>query len=253
VRLDDLLENALRGRRIVAPSFAFSMHKSGSSLLNGMIEAVCSQTGVPSISVPDVLFMHGVSEANWELDERLLPFFQRGLLFYGFRQLPEILVHPSVALAERKCVLLLRDPRDALVSQFYSFGDTGSHEKPKHRSAFWISNSPADAVTNIDEYVLHHAGYFKQKLELYRRHLNAETTIVFRYEEIFFDKVSFLERVFAHFEIEIPNTIIRLVAKEFDVRPSAMDPSKHIRIGYPGNFRTKLKAETICRLNDIFY
>jgi hypothetical protein len=253
VRADDILENALRGTRFVPPSFAFSMHKSGSSLLNGMIEAVCSQTSVPSISVPDILFMYGVPEANWEQDERLLSFFQRGLLFYGFRQLPEILIHPSVALAEKKCVLLLRDPRDALVSQFYSFSDSGSHQRPRYGGELWNSNSPANKITDIDEYVLQHAGYFKQKLDLYRQHLNAERTIVFRYEDIFFDKLSFLERVFAHFEIEIPSQIIKKVAREFDVRPREVDESKHIRIGYPGDFRRRLRAETICRLNEIFY
>jgi len=166
--------------------------------------------------------------------------------------LPEILIHPSVALAEKKCILLLRDPRDALVSQFYSFSDSGSHQRPKYGSGFGNSNSD-NKITDIDEYVLHHAGYFKQKLDLYRRHLNAEKTIIFRYEEIFFDKTSFLKQVFRHFEIEIPNQIVELVANEFDVRPREEDRSKHIRIGYPGDFRRQLKAETICKLNEIFY
>lgn len=253
MQVNELLESALQGRRIVAPSFAFSMHKSGSSLLNGMIEAVCTQAKVPSISVPDVLFMHGVSEADWEADKHLLFFFQRGLLFYGFRQLPEILLHPGVALAKRNCVLLLRDPRDALVSQFYSFSDSGSHLKPKYGDRSGKSNSSDDKIADIDQYVLQHAGYFKQKLDLYRQHLNPASTLIFRYEEIFFDKASFLERVFAHFRIEVPNQVIKIVAKEFDVRPHAADPSKHIRIGYPGDFRRQLRAETICRLNEIFY
>lgn len=78
MRVDDILESALRGAQIVAPSFAFSMHKSGSSLLNGMIEAVCSQANVPSISVPDILFMHGVPGAIWEPDEHVLAFFPKG-------------------------------------------------------------------------------------------------------------------------------------------------------------------------------
>jgi hypothetical protein len=253
VRPDEILENELRGARTPAPSFVFSMHKSGSSLLNGMIEAVCSKANVPSISVPDILFMHGVTEPDWELDERLLAFFQRGLLFYGFRQLPEILIHPSVGLADKKCVLLLRDPRDALVSAFYSFSDSGSHQRPKHQSTSCGSAAGEQSIADIDDYVLHHAGYYLQKLELYRTHLNADKTVVFRYEDVFFDKACFIEQVFAHFEIEVSSRIFKLVADTFDIRPRAEDQSKHIRIGYPGDFRSQLKEETISRLNEIFY
>lgn len=74
-------------------------------------------------------------------------------------------------------------------------------------------------------------------------------TTIFRYEEIFFDKYSFIKDIFSHFNIPVEDKILCEVAKTNHIIPENEDPSKHIRRGIPGDYKNKLKPDTIDKLN----
>jgi hypothetical protein len=46
--------------------------------------------------------------------------------------------------------------------------------------------------------------------------------------------------------------VIREIAQRFDIFPGQEDPSAHIRKVTPGDYKQKLKPETIAQLNDFF-
>ena len=234
------------------PCFAFSVHKAGSSLMNGMIKAVCERAGIPALSVPDFLFERGLRERDWHEDKSLLPLFTSNFVFYGFRELPRVLLEPGIRLDARKCVLLRRDPRDSLVSQYFSFGKNASHVRPgADQATFLKSLHTGDDA--IDDYVLQFAPTLKTKLTDYQRELAGSNVATFRYEEIYFDKFGFIKAIFDQFGIPVAESILREVATDSDIRPVEEDPRNHIRKGTPGDFRVKLKPETICALNEIFF
>ena len=235
------------------PCFAFSVHKCGSTLMHSMIRSVCKQAGIPGVSLPDLLFNEGFLESDWQSDPDLLPAFERRLLYFGFRNLPKILLAPEFHLRERRFVLLVRDPRDALVSQYFSFGKTsGSHARPKKNAEAFDQMLQKSGDQNLDAYVVRMAPNLRKKLEIYRDSLNFDLGLLRRYEEIFFDKETFLGEIFDHFGIEVPAGIIAEVAQKHDIRPEKEDETRHIRKGTPGDHAEKLAPETIARLNDIF-
>ena len=76
---------------IGSESFVFSVHKAGSSLLFGMLEDACARGAVPAISIPDILFMEGIGDDNWQADDDIRPMFTPGYVYFGFRNFPAIL------------------------------------------------------------------------------------------------------------------------------------------------------------------
>ena len=237
----------------VPPCFAFSVHKCGSTMMHAMIGAVCQRAGVPAASIPDMMFANGILDTDWAEDPEVLPAFRRNLLYFGFRHLPSILLSPELQLRSRRFVLLVRDPRDALVSQYFSYGKkSGSHAIPKQNAEAFLKKMGDAGDSAIDDYAISAARNLKTKLEAYRDNLDFNLGLLRRYEDVYFDKETFLAEIFDHFGIAVPRDIIAEVARANDVRPEKEDDSKHIRKGTPGDHAEKLHPDTIARLNDTF-
>lgn len=234
------------------PCYAFSVHKSGSTMMNNMINAVCKESNIPAITLPTFFFNEGIAPKEWARDPKLMPAFTKNLLYFGFRFLPQVFEKDEFDAKTRRFVLLVRDPRDALVSQYFSYGKTGgSHKLPKKGADALIKKMAQTDDLTIDEYVIKQAPLLRGKLAAYRDTLNFDLGSVHRYEDVFFDKGSFLKTTFAHFGIPVEESVIEKVADKFDIRPDTEDQSKHIRKGTPGDHIEKLKPETIVKLNGI--
>ncbi len=236
------------------PCFAFSIHKAGSTLLHNMVGAVCRQAKIPAISVPDILFNEGVLDSQWSADPDLSEMFRYGMLYYGFRYLPQVLLDPNLKIGKRKFVLLVRDPRDALVSQYYSLGGKkGSHVVPKKNTEAFIAQLKGNDDIDIDTYVIQASRNHLKKLTDYKLTLDFNNGLLRKYEDIFYDKVTFLGEIFNHFGFDVKQDILNRVAEKFDIRPQQEDPTKHVRKATPGDHVDKLKPETIVKLNQIFF
>jgi hypothetical protein len=236
-----------------AECYAFSIHKAGSTLMHRMIAEVCQVAGIPGLSIPDALFREGVLANDWEKDQRILELIGPGRIYFGFRHLPPVLLDDRVGLRGKKCALLVRDPRDALVSQYYSFGGKHvSHRPPARNAEVFLEKVRSTETWGIDKYVLRSARSHLKKLVSYKDNLNFSNVLLRRYEDVYFDKRTFLADIFQHFGIAVSPETLDEVARSNDVRPTDEDPSRHIRRGLPGDHVNKLKPATIRKLNDIF-
>lgn len=238
-----------------ADCYAFSIHKAGSSLLHGMIDAVCAKVGIPSINIPDTLFNYGIHEEMWCADNAILELVKPGYVYFGFRVFPKIFADRYIGIKEKKSVLLVRDPRDALVSQYFSFGRKDfSHVLPARNAEALVEKWMTTASLTIDKYVLSQAQDYLRKMNAYRDLLclQNENVLLRRYEDIYYNKVGFIRDTFNHFGICIEKSILDEVAASNDIRPAVEDPSKHIRKGTPGDHKEKLSPQTIRDLNAIF-
>lgn len=233
--------------------FAFSVHKSGSTMLTHMVMDVCAAADIPSVSLPNVFFAEGIPPQTWRADPAVAPMFDHNLIYFGFRFMPKVLENEVPGFRDDPFVLLIRDPRDALVSEYFSYGKKGGSHVVPAKNAEEITASLKNRVEQpIDQYVLRQAPALKAKLDQYRTVLNFDNGLVRRYEDVFFDKHSFLREIFEHFGIDVPADVIASVAAKHDIRPESEDETKHIRKGTPGDHAEKLAPETIAELNDIF-
>lgn len=229
-------------------SFVFSVHKAGSSLLFGMLEDICKRCDIPAISIPDILFLEGIGDDNWQADEDIIPMFTSGYIYFGFRVFPAILDNYT-RLGDVNKVFLIRDPRDILTSQYFSFGGKHfSHRLPNNNAEELVEYHRRDSHMGIDEYVLAHADVLHQKIRQYREKIFDENLLIVRYEDIFFQKAVWLDRIMTHIGVPVSKDIVDIVANGHDIRPVVEDPTKHIRRGTPGDYGNKLRQDTIEKL-----
>ncbi len=226
--------------------YVFAMHKSGSTLLNNMLMKVLGASGIPQMAISELAFAAGLPENKISNPEDLI--FERGYCYRGYRSFPEYLY--KFDLSAKKKVLLIRDPRDMVVSNYFSY--LQSHSIPTAgliRDELLAKRKEA-AETRIDEFCLVDIADFVEEFSGYEHLLNTDMRI-YRYEDVIFNKVTWLQDMLAYFGITAAPDFICAVARENDVIPRQERPDQHIRQVYPGNFRKHLKNETIVKLNAV--
>jgi hypothetical protein len=153
-------------------------------------------------------------------------------------------------------IFLLRDPRDLLVSEFYSVGWI----HPEYR---W---GPAEKVwrkkvqsLSVDEYVLRQPEFSRNPLEerlkpLHDIDFNSESNIVVKYEQMVCTFFTWAAAVLRPFEFRWPSLAAARYAwiyrNEFKTTGESMTHKRQIT---PGDHRRKLKPETIDVLNQRFH
>lgn len=163
--------------------------------------------------------------------------------------------HPSFALAEwmfesairTDClkVILVRDPRDILVSMYFSFGANHerSHGFSPNPQVKEYQEQRIKMIENlsIDEYVVAESEVLKEKYLKLNQLLKLKNSIVLRYEDLIND--------FDGFYAQLSSVLPLRAGVEQDMyietRPNLLEnPLAHKRSGKTYNFGEKLKDET---------
>lgn len=232
------------------PFLALGPHKSGTVLLNALLKDLSAAVGMPFFDLPGAAFSKGVNAEQMTDSEGVLQ--QPGRLLGGFRTAwlgGEDLVLAGTA----KAVVLVRDPRDILVSRYFSVAR--SHTIPgtgKARESMLSQRKQASDLT-IDAWVIGSAASLAAVLDHWAAWVakNAERVKVFRYEDVIFQKEQWLRDIDRWFGWNLPNELLGQIAAKHDIRPADEDASRHIRKVAPGDHKEKLKPETIAELNEL--
>lgn len=140
-----------------------------------------------------------------------------------------------------------RDPRDILVSMYYSFGF--SHEfsdAPLIRKYQQERREKIQKMT-LDEYVLNEASMILEKFEVMQNMMKKRNNyILLRYEDMINDFDSFFYRLSAI--IPIDKTKKNKIFEETRPRTSEI-LNQHKRKGSVGAYKEKLEASTVLALN----
>jgi hypothetical protein len=165
----------------------------------------------------------------------------------------ERLVMPALDAVRRddlRACVMVRDPRDMLVSLFFHSRD-GRPLRPEFTGAQKKEEERADAGRlGIDRYVLEKASRFVDGYErAVRLVADRPATRVLRYEDMVDDWSAFKDRLHAAFDLS-EDAISDIEAES---RPNAVEqPGAHKRSGVTGDHRRKLTPETIATLTDRF-
>lgn len=153
-------------------------------------------------------------------------------------------------------VIFLRDPRDTLISMYYSMGWTHSiPPDPAWAEVFLTARAQVQRMT-IDEFVVDHAQRWLKPVLAGYRDIVAKATgrlAVFRYEDLITRPeatVSSMLDVISGGAVGGPTVASALEGETF-VRSHTVNDS-HQRSGAAGQYRKELSALTIARLERIF-
>lgn len=229
---------------------AFAMPKSGSVLLDRLLRELTATMKLPYVSIMEEFFKLGIPD-NLFPKETSVIFRPNGYCYGGFRYLPKSFEIPIVH--DVKKILLIRDPRDMLVSHYFSMLKSHPERGKKLDSSDTRMKSRDLAQeTLIDDYVLRMRKRFKIFLDHYQHLCETDDVKIYRYEDIIYDKVAWVEDICRYFDWPIDPSVQEKIAKRHDVIPKAEDDSQHVRQVHPGNYAKKLKPETIDALTEYF-
>jgi len=157
-------------------------------------------------------------------------------------------VFQSDFIRNKTAVFLLRDPRDILVSSYFSFGFTHVLSPVPEIRQIQEANRERHQATDIDEYILSRVDEMRGVFERLRRLNRAcEQSVVLKYEDMIHDFDLFAERL-THF-IPLSQQVLDELFQQS--RPKEKpDNNSHKRSGKTRGFEDDLKPETIELLNE---
>ena len=231
--------------------YIFGIHKSGSTLLNKIIKDICYECKLPFVAPAEQFFSQGFLSSDI-VDDISPIFFERGFYYLGFRYFWKKKL--GVDLKNHKCILVVRDPRDALVSLYYS--SKYSHGMPKSGTIKESMQKFRSELQKeeISEYFSRDniINDFAETHEKYYFNLPRSSTRIYRYEDVIFFKREWVTDMLTFLGLELPSEKVAKIADRHDLIPDKEQPDKFVRQVVPGNYKKHLSRPIIEKLNRRF-
>ena len=240
--------------RPAAPAwFGLGIRKSGSSMFNRALKLMAKFNAVNWVDIPGDLFLNNVSVPQWR--ESLPPpgLLAGGNLYGGYRDYPSGLATSPVFRDGIK-VLLVRDPRDAIVSEYFSTRATHSLPESTGEDGAredMLRRREAAQQTGIEDYARAEAFKMADTVERFIAVRDDPKLLLLRCEDVIFDKARMVQDVIDHFGWTIQPAQIEAILKWIDVVPERENPGAFIRKVTPGDHKEKLSPAVIAEMNSV--
>lgn len=246
-----LIASLTRPRNARPSVLSFSLPKAGSVMLENIMVDLSRRAGLGYFSLETALFEKGVAVDDTPPQASKL-FFPKGYCYGGFRRLPASYEIPI--LERSKKILLVRDPRDMLVSLYFSI--TRSHRPPGAEAGTealerFERDRAKVSVTPIDVFMKHRAERFSRLYLSYDRILDDPGLRVYRYEDVLYEKRAWVADICSWFGWSVDQDAMHAIADAHDLIPGQENEGEHVRKAHPGDHREKLDAGTIEFLNGV--
>lgn len=234
--------------------FVLGIRKCGSSIMNSMVADLARASGRHYLDVAGRFFQANIPERAWRTDPASQRLLVSGQVHGGFRAMPLVFAGHPVFSAARK-ILLIRDPRDALVSEYFS--NAYSHALPEEggaggATAEMLALRRAALRASIETYVLKQAPALNRTFMEYEAVAQDSRTRLFRYEDVILAKRQWVRDIAAHFGWPpVENGLLDGMMGWADVLPAEERADQFIRRVRPGDHREKLSGEVVARLNEL--
>jgi len=236
------------------PAWAvLGVRKCGSSMFNRTVKLMAKFNRVNWIDIPGDLFVNNVAVPQWRASPPPPGLLRPGNAYGGFRDYPAGLAQSPVFQGAIKA-LLVRDPRDAIVSEYFSTRRT--HSIPEGAGddgarADMLRRREAAQQVTIDDFARVEAAKMADTIEQYVPLLEDPKLLLLRYEDVIFAKARMICGVADHFGWTVRPEQIDAILKWVDVIPHEENPDAFIRKVTPGDHREKLSPETIGEIDRV--
>ncbi len=246
----------LQGKSIVTsdrPSIIhFSVNKAATQYVKEILAKCVAQNNMLHIRMNEYAFFSNLPYLD-HLNEIGMQNYQhvfqsKGFLYSVFGGFVEGIEN----LKQYKIILMLRDPRDVLVSSFYS--KAYSHPLPgdSFKAKKFMKDREFAINKGIDKYVLSKCDEVKKYYERYISLLvNRYPCLVVKYEDMISDFRTWLEVILDYSELtisdELKNELIDKAKKSKNLKENQLS---HKRQLFPGDYLRKLDTNTTSYLNE---
>ena len=236
-------EKASRQKKSVC---VFTTHKAASSGINRLIRKLIREN-YNLIDYADAIF-HENRRLNIQDYEEFLS-QHSDALFLEYGEIYSPLRRPFVQKSVGRAIFVLRDPRDVLISEFYSYRD--SHSPPTSKNKLQKFNERQALLNNmtLDSYVLDRATELNALLDEYSQiKSQMNDSVILYYNEFRNNKVDFAKKLAAFLNLQNSAEYITKCCKD----PIVFRKSNHLRDGSNSQY-LQLQTATQKKLNDIFH
>ena len=234
--------------------FVLGIRKCGSSIMNSMVCDLARVNGRHYLDIAGRFYQADVPERLWRQDPASQGLLVPGQVHGGFRAMPLVFARHEVFAAARK-ILLVRDPRDALVSEYFS--NAYSHEMPLENGGSGATQDMMELrrtalQASIEAYVQRQAPALNRTFMEYADTAADPLTKVFHYEDVILAKRRWVRDIADHFGWSADDDgFLDGMMSWADVLPPTERADQFIRKVWPGDHRDKLGREVIGRLNEL--
>jgi hypothetical protein len=235
----------------------FSFNKAATQYIKSILKRCAVENGMVPVAIHDYAFNTNFPLLHYLTADEMAKyrhiFKQRGYLYSVFAGMIEGIPH----LDRYKVVLVARDPRDMVVSGYYSI--VYSHSAPSKTGDkyedFMEQRRKARDLT-IDEYVVAEESddildqFLRYETLLLDRYPNAYLTT---YEQMVSDFRGWLNGLVGYCELDVSQALFESLVRENErAAPKKENIHKHVRKAQAGDYKEKLRVETIGYLDDKF-
>jgi hypothetical protein len=180
--------------------------------------------------------------------------------WFGATAVERALQAADLRIGQARTLVILRDPRDSLVSLYHLSLDPKHEPQKNHaRYASYVAERERIAAMGLDEYVNAHANGWISQLEqvaAFADRCAAHGSLYLSYALLCHDFPQFLSRLMRFLRVQPPDETVDFLLRTEDVRRTdSLNPGSLARLAHaapmPGRYRRELKPESITRLNAI--
>jgi len=248
--LENYLSWLLSIRNSPESTYFFTFHKCASTLFSGYV--LKKIIGLRHADF-DLWITHGKQS-------RPVMFKKKGYMYGPIRlstgpesQAYKDLVAPTTRvefLKDKIALFFLRDPRDILVSAYYSFGYSHPLSHVEATRKYQERQRSRILGQSVDEFAMEYAPAILNGFEMVETlHQSCSRSIVLRYEDMILDWDGFATDLSKY--IKIQRTVLNRIYKKSRPR-NREEIGAHRRSGKPEGFRSSLTPRTVKCLNDTF-
>jgi hypothetical protein len=237
----------LEGRLLVSndrPScLFFTTQKCASTYMTRCLKYLNKQhLGLYSVDLESYIWGYTPHSVTPYLQSRASDFFFHTGFFYA----PLHRFIPLPDMRDYRVLLMLRDPRDVLVSHYYSLAYSHAAPTDETRLHAFLEHRKKTQEMSIDDHVISWSDHFFRLYDDYCRELVAPGIASYlSYEKFITDFPVWMRELGAALDIELSardqEELWRLKGGDVPVKENKYT---HVRKGTPGDYREKLKTST---------
>lgn len=229
--------------------FIMTIHKAASSFVGAEIIPVLAKAqGFESFDIAAKAFKAG---ANYRktIQEHMSTLESPGYCFGPFRS-PMVL--NMLDISPNRLLVHVRDPRDCVVSAYYSFGYSHTIPPGKEEQQRFMERRERILTQSIDDYAIEEIGGAVKRLRAYLKHADrADQRLISRYEDMVLDFPGWVRKISAFIGGGDGSAAVKSLERKVSFDTKGEDIYKHKRQVMPGDHLRKLKPETIAHLNEL--
>lgn len=234
----------------------FSFNKAASQYVKTILRQCAHEIGMQPVGLLEYAFHSNFPYLYWlnasEMKKYKHVFKTTGYVYTAFSEM----IQGVEALKDFKIIYMTRDPRDILVSSYYSIAYSHAVPPVKNNKQKRFLKQREEALnSSIDEYVLKKADGWLKLFNKYNTLLLEKYNNVYitDYADMVNDFETWLTDLLNYTELNISENLKELIIKKHRENiPVRENKHKHMRKGQPGDYNNKLKPETIKQLNNKF-